>query len=39
MDLLKGVRLMAKRPGGKGLRAEATAPESKPAAPTPPTAR
>jgi carboxyl-terminal processing protease len=36
MDLLKGVRLLAKRPGAKSPRAEATSPNSKPAAPAAP---
>jgi hypothetical protein len=36
MDLLKGVRLLAKRPGTKSPRAEATSPNSKPAAPAAP---
>ena len=36
IDLLKGVRLLAKRPGTKSPRAEATAPNSKPAAPAAP---
>jgi hypothetical protein len=36
IDLLKGVRLLAKRPGAKSPRAEATSPNSKPAAPAAP---
>ncbi len=39
MDLLKGVRLLSKRPGGKAVRAEATTQESKPAAPATSTAQ
>jgi len=39
MDLLKGVRLMAKRPGAKGLRAEAASPEARPPAASAPAAR
>ena len=39
MDLLKGVRLMAKRPGAKGLRTEAASPEARPPAASAPAAR
>ena len=36
MDLLKGVRLLAKRSGAKSPRAEATTPDTKPVAPAAP---